>query len=90
MTLQTDKHNVEAELEVLMNDVNMFFADPDKQSPEDFDEEQFAALLNRGLPVYKSLMDECTQEELDAYNEKFESFYPFFQSIQDHIEKQSN
>lgn len=87
MTLQASKPKIEAELEALMNDVNQFFADPAKRNPEDFDEEKFAALLNRGLPVYKTLMDECTQEELDAYNEKYESFYPFFQSIQDHIQK---
>lgn len=87
MTLQASKPKIEAELEALMNDVNQFFADQAKRNPEDFDEEKFSALLNRGLPVYKTLMDECTQEELDAYNEKYESFYPFFQSIQDHIQK---
>ena len=89
MTLLVNQRNIEAELEVLMSDVNEYFANQGKKNPEEFDEEAFLTLFNRGLPLYKRLMDECSQAELDAYNEKYDSFYPFFKTIQDQIENHS-
>lgn len=89
MTLLVNQRNIEAELEVLMSDVNEYFANQGKKNPEEFDEEAFVTLFNRGLPLYKRLMDECSQAELDAYNEKYDSFYPFFKTIQDQIENHS-
>lgn len=89
MTLLVNQQNIDAELEALMSEVNEYFANQGKENPEEFDEEAFATLFNRGLPVYKRLMDECSQADLDAYNEKYDSFYPFFKTIQDQIDNQA-
>lgn len=89
MKSQPNQQNIDVELEPLMGDVDKFSEDPDKKCPEEFDEEEFVALFNRGLPVYKRFMDECTQEELDAYNDKYDNFQPFFKTIQDQFENHS-
>lgn len=43
--------------------------------------------FNEYLPLYVRLMNECSQNQLDDYCEKHDEFYPFFQAMQDHVEK---
>ena len=44
-------------------------------------------VFNVYLPLYVRLMNECSQNQLDDYCEKYDEFYPFFQTMQDFIDK---